>query len=76
MVCSQCTAAGSTAGGQHLAQAGPLAVGTGDPMVDVDPLERDAEGGQCLPLGGEVLPVGADPGVADLDCAHGGSVPG
>jgi len=35
-------------------------VGAGDAVVDVDPVGLHAEGGEGLPLGGEVLPVGRD----------------
>jgi len=44
---------------------GPLAVGAaGEPVVEVDPAVGDAELGQPLALGGEVLFAGAA-GVAD-----------
>jgi len=55
------------AGGEGLAQAGALAVGAGDAVVDVDPVGLHAEGGKGLALRGQVLPTGADPGIADLD---------
>jgi len=45
-------------------------------MVNVDPVGLHAEGGEGLPLGGQVLAVGADPGVADLDRGHGRSITG
>jgi len=61
------------AGGEGLAQAGALAVGAGDAVVDVDPVGLHAEGGKGLALRGQVLPIGADPGVADLDRGHGRS---
>ena len=64
------------AGGQGLAQAGALAVGAGDAVVDVDAVGLHAEGGEGLPLRGEVLLIGADPGVADLDRGHGRSIAG
>jgi hypothetical protein len=64
------------AGGQGLAQAGPRPVGAADAVVDVDAVGLHTEGGEGLALGGEVLPVGGDPGVADLDGGHGSSVPG
>ena len=44
-----------TDGGQGLVQARPGAAGAGQPLVEVDPVGGDAEGGQGLPLGGEVL---------------------
>jgi hypothetical protein len=47
-----------TARGQSLAQPGSLAVGSGQSVVDVHPVRRNAEHGQCLSLGGEVLGVG------------------
>jgi len=68
-------AAGS-AGGEGLAQAGALAVSAGDAGDAVDPVGLHAEGGEGLALGGQVLPIGADPGVADLDCGHGRSIAG
>jgi hypothetical protein len=64
------------AGGEGLAQAGALSVGAADAVVDVDAVRLDAQRGEGLPLGGEVLPVGGDPGVADLDRGHGGSITG
>jgi hypothetical protein len=53
----------------------PVTMGAGQPVVDVDPLGRDAERGQGVTLRGEVLLVGGDPGVADQQSAHGGCVP-
>jgi hypothetical protein len=61
-------------GGQGLVQAGPGAAGAGEALVEVDPVVRDAERGQGLALGGEVLQHGGAPGVAD-ELAHPGSVP-
>jgi hypothetical protein len=49
------------AGGQRLAQPGPVPVRAGQAMVDVDPLRGDAERGQRVALGGEVLLIGGDP---------------
>jgi len=48
-----------------LREAGPVAVGAGEAVVDVDPGRVDAEGGEGVALGGEVLGVGGDPGVAN-----------
>jgi hypothetical protein len=45
-------------------------------VVDIDPFRFDAERRQRVALGGEVLLRGGDPGVADLDAAHGRSVAG
>jgi len=64
------------AGGEGLAQPGALAVGAGDAVIDVDPVGLHAEGGEGLPLGGQVLAVVRDPGVADLDRGHGRSIAG
>lgn len=63
-----------TAGGQRFAEAGACAVGASQPVVDVDPLGVDAEPGQAVALGGEVLPCGGDPGIADFDLRHSCSV--
>ena len=52
-------------GGQGLVQAGAGAAGAGEALVEVDPVVRDAERGQGLTLGGEVLQDGGAPGVAD-----------
>src|ERR1700722_14586996 len=54
-------------------QAGAGATGAGQALVEVDPVVRDAERGQGLALGGEVLQDGGAPGVAD-EFAHPGSV--
>jgi hypothetical protein len=56
-----------------LVQAGPRAAGTGEALVEIDPVVRDAEHGQGLALG-EILQDGGAPGVAD-EFAHPGSVP-
>jgi hypothetical protein len=61
-------------GGQGLVQAGAGAVGTGKALVEVDPVIRDAERGQGLALGGEILQDSGAPGVAD-EFAHSSSVP-
>ena len=47
-------------------QAGAGAAGPGQPLVKVDPVRWDAERGQGLALGGEVLRQGGAPGVADV----------
>jgi len=60
-------------GGQCLVQAGADAVGAGKTLVEVDPVVRDAERGQDLALGGEVLQDDGAPGVAD-EFVHLGSV--
>ena len=60
-------------GGQGLVQAGAGAAGAGESLVEVDPVVGDAELGQGLALGGEVLQDGGTPGVAD-EFAHPGSV--
>ena len=49
-------------GGQGLVQAGAGAAGAGQALVEVDPVVRDAERGQGLALGGEVLQGGVAPG--------------
>jgi len=41
-------------------------------VVDVDPLGVDAECGQAVALGGEVLPDRRHPGIADLQSRHAG----
>jgi len=48
------------AGGECLAQAGSIAVGAGQAVVDVDALDVDAELRQAGALGGEVLLLGRD----------------
>ncbi len=63
-------------GGEGLTRAGALAVGAGDAVVDVDAVGLHPEGDQRLALGGEVLPVSADPGIPDLDRGHGRSIAG
>jgi hypothetical protein len=56
--------------GQGLVQAGAVAVGAGEAVVEVDPLGVDAELEQGLMLGGEVLLVGGAAGVTDPDRGH------
>jgi len=48
-------------GGQGLVEAGLRAPGTGEAPVEVDAVCGDAERGQCLPLGGEILGRGGAP---------------
>ena len=45
-------------GGQGLVEAGAAAAGAGEALGEVDPVVRDAERGQGLTLGGEVLQDG------------------
>ena len=45
-------------GRQGLVQAGPGAVSAGESLVEVDPVCGDAETGEDLALGGEVLQDG------------------
>ncbi len=61
--------AGAT-GGQRLAQARPLAVGAGQALVDLGPVSADAERGQSISLGGEILFVSRDPGISDQQRIH------
>ena len=58
------------AGGERFAQAGPVAVGAGQAVVDVDALGGYAERLQAVALGGEVLRVGGDARVADQQPGH------
>jgi hypothetical protein len=58
-------------GGQGLVQAGPGPAGAGQPLVQVDAVGGDAERGELLALGGEVLAGGPAPGIAGID-AHPG----
>src|SRR5205085_9374285 len=44
-------------------------------VIDVDPVGCDTERGEGVALRGEILFVGGDPGVADQQSAHPGSVP-
>ena len=48
-------------GGQGLVQAGPGPAGAGQPLVQVDAVGGDAERGEVLALGGEVLAGGTAP---------------
>ena len=63
-----------TDGGQRLVQAGPGPGGAGQPLVQVDAVRGDAERGELLALGGQVLAGGTAPGIADID-AHPGFLP-
>lgn len=58
------------AGGQGFAQAGPFPVGTGEAVVDVDPLLVDAKVDERDALGCEVLVGGRDAGLADQEFAR------
>jgi hypothetical protein len=60
-------------GGQSLVQAGASAAGASKALVEVDPVVWDAERGQGLALGCEILQDGGASGVAD-EFAHPGSV--
>lgn len=53
------------ASGERLAEPGPLAVGPLRAVVDVDPLEGDAELGEGVSLGGEILLLGEAAGVSN-----------
>ena len=53
------------AGGERFAEAGPVSVGAGEAVVDVDAVELHAEGLEAVALGGEILGVGGDARVAD-----------
>ena len=59
------------AGGERLTQPGPLPVGAGQAVVDVDPLRRHPHSAQRVALGGQVLGVGGATGVPDEQRAHG-----
>jgi hypothetical protein len=60
---------------EGFAKARASPVGSGQAMVDVDPFRCDTECGKGVALGGEVLGVGGDPGVADHQYVHLFSVP-
>jgi hypothetical protein len=53
-----------------LAQAGAVAVRAGEAVVDVDAFGLDAERLEGVALDGEVVAVGRDAGVADLELGH------
>jgi hypothetical protein len=65
----------TVAGATRLAQSRSFPIGAGQPVVDVDAVYRHTERCEAVSLGGEVLSVGGDPGVADLESAHQDSVP-
>ena len=54
-----------TDGGEGFTKTGPVPVGAGEPVVGIDPVFGHTQRGQPVPLGGEVLLVGRDAGVAD-----------
>lgn len=56
--------------GEGLIQAGALAMGSGQTVVEVDPLGGHTELAQPVALGGEVLLVGRAAGVADKNPGH------
>jgi hypothetical protein len=58
------------AGRERFTQAGSGAAGPGEAVVDVDPLGLDAERLERVALGGQVLGVRGDAGVADLESGH------
>jgi hypothetical protein len=51
--------------GERLPQTRPVPVGAGEPVIDVDALELDAERLKAVALRGEVLRVSGDARVAD-----------
>ena len=53
-------------------KAGALAVGAGESVVDVDALGLHTERLEAVALGGEILLVGGDAGVADVQARHRG----
>jgi hypothetical protein len=53
-----------------LAQSRSFPIGAGQPVVDVDAVYRHTERCEAVSLGGEVLSVGGNAGVADLESAH------
>ena len=53
------------AGGERLAEPGPLTVGSRQAVVHVDPLKGDAELGESVSLGGEILLLGGAAGVSN-----------
>jgi len=57
---------------EGLVQAGALAVGAGEAVVDVNALGLHAERLEPVALGGEVSLVGGDAGVADVQAGHRG----
>jgi hypothetical protein len=61
---------GGAARSQRFAQPGPVAMGAGETVVDVDALDRHAQRWQRVALGGEVLGVRGDARVADQQPGH------
>ncbi|TQJ34950.1 hypothetical protein FBY36_2200 [Arthrobacter sp. SLBN-122] len=53
------------AGGERFAKAGPFALGTARSVIDIDEVWIHAGGRESVALGGQVLGVGGDAGVAD-----------
>jgi hypothetical protein len=51
--------------GKCFTQTRPVPFGTGQPVIDVDALIVDAKLGQTVALGGEILLLGRDTGIAD-----------
>ncbi len=60
-----------SARGQRFTETRSLAVGAGQPMVDVDPLHFDAKTPQGVTLGGEILSIVETSGVPDKQRAYG-----
>ncbi len=58
------------AGGERFAEAGTGASRAAQAVVDVDAVGLNAEPGERVTLGGEVLLVGGDAGVADQQSRH------
>jgi hypothetical protein len=61
-----------TVGGrrERLPQPGPVAVGAGEAVVDVDALGLNAARLEGVASGGEILRVGGDAGAPDLELGH------
>jgi hypothetical protein len=57
-------------GREGLIEAGAVAGGAGEPVVEVDPVLGDAEFAQPVTLGGEVLGVGGAARVSDQRLGH------
>ena len=55
---------------QRLAQTVTVGVAAREPVIDVDPLGLDTKGSETIALRGEVLLVGGDSGIADLQRGH------
>jgi hypothetical protein len=70
---NECVAA--AAGGERLAQPGPLSVRASQAVVNIDPLRVHAERRERLPLRREILIDRRYPGVADLQLRHADSMP-